>query len=324
MFVLTANDVVSVVAIHAVLRLGALVMVAPTSAGGAQVRDIVAATEPSLVLAPESLSRCRRRVPAGYALAAIDDAIGARRSGRHRGARSGRDPDEPSVVIFTSGTTSRPKGVVHSLNTMLAATRNFVGAAELTAADNIFMISPLASVTGMMQATTVAPWLGAQVTVESRFDDVATFDFLVATGGDLLRRTRSPARPRARPGRGPWCHRRADHVVFLGGSMLDPRILARAEHEYGIVVLRAYGSSEAPVSHRERTAGAGSRPPRPTTAHRSPASRCASGRRPIPPSAASAVPHLFLGYVDPDDDAQRVRRRLVPAPATSPSCATDG
>ena len=54
-FVLTANDIVSVVAIHAVVRLGALVMVAPISAGDAQVRDIVDATEPSLVLAPESL-----------------------------------------------------------------------------------------------------------------------------------------------------------------------------------------------------------------------------------------------------------------------------
>ena len=54
-FVLTANDIVSVVAIHAVLRIGALVMVAPTSAGAAQVRDIVVATEPSVVLAPESL-----------------------------------------------------------------------------------------------------------------------------------------------------------------------------------------------------------------------------------------------------------------------------
>ena len=54
-FVLTANDIVSVVAVHAVLRLGALVMVAPTSAGAAQVRDIVVATEPSVVLAPASL-----------------------------------------------------------------------------------------------------------------------------------------------------------------------------------------------------------------------------------------------------------------------------
>jgi acyl-CoA synthetase (AMP-forming)/AMP-acid ligase II len=303
-FVLTANDVVSVVAIHAVLRLGALVMVAPVTAGDAQVRDIVAATEPSLVLAPTSL------LPSGDDVSAtrwlLTDTIGAA-DPVHGGPTSGCHPDEPSLVIFTSGTTSRPKGVVHSQNTMLAATRNFVGPPELTAGDNIFMISPLASVTGMLQATTVAPWLGAQVTVESRFDDVGTFDFLVATGATffggpdlLLDRVLDQAQARG-----------VTDVpitsVFLGGSMLDPRILARAEHDYGIVVLRAYGSSEAPVS----TASARSEPE---------AVRLGDDGAPLagvevrigstadPAECCIGGPHLFLGYVDRDDDAGAFER----------------
>ena len=123
-FVLTANDIVSVVAVHAVLRLGALVMVAPTSAGAAQVRDIVAATEPSVVLAPPAFFPDDRDTAVRWL--AIDTVGGA---GPGPAASSptapGRDPDEPSMVIFTSGTTSRPKGVVHSLNTML------VGVAQL-------------------------------------------------------------------------------------------------------------------------------------------------------------------------------------------------
>ncbi len=298
-FVLTANDIVSVVAIHAVLRLGALVMVAPTSAGATQVRDIVEATEPSVVLAPESLLPTEDRSEVRWLLT---DAIGAAEPLVGERA-SGRDPDEPSVVIFTSGTTSRPKGVVHSLNTMLAATRNFVGPPALTASDNIFMISPLASVTGMLQATTVAPSLGAQVSIESRFDDVSTFDFLVETGATffggpdlLLDRVLDQAEARG-----------VTDVpitsVFLGGSMLDPRILARAEHEYGIVVLRAYGSSEAPVS----TASARGEPE---------AVRLGDdgaplggvelriGSRADPAECCLGGPHVFLGYVDPDDDAR--------------------
>ncbi len=191
---------------------------------------------------------------------------------------------------------------MHSLNTMLAATRNFVVPAAIGAADNIFMISPLASVTGMLQATTVAPSLGAQVTLESRFDDAATFDFLVASGGTffggpdlLLDRVLDQAEARG-------VTDVPITAVFLGGSMLDPRILARAEHEYGIVVLRAYGSSEAPVST------ASSRWSRKQsdslmTVRRSTASRCGSGRRADPAECCLGGPHLFLGYVDADDDA---------------------
>jgi acyl-CoA synthetase (AMP-forming)/AMP-acid ligase II len=298
-FLLVGNDIVSVVAIHAVMRLGALLMVAPTSAGRAQVLDIVAATEPSIVLAPESLFPADG--DAGPTRWVAIDAVGGADPLDAAPSR-GREPDEPSMVIFTSGTTSRPKGVVHALNTMLVATRNYIDAAELTAADNLFVISPLASVTGLMQAITVAPALGGQLTIESRFDDIATFEFLMETGGTffggpdlLLDRVLDQASARG-------VTDVPITTVYLGGSMLDPRILARAEHEYGIVVLRAYGSSEAPLS----TSGVRGEPE---------AVRLADDGRPLagvevrigshldPAECCIGGAHLFLGYVDRDDDA---------------------
>jgi len=154
-----------------------------------------------------------------------------------------------------------------------------------------------------MQAITVTPTLGAQVTIEARFDDVSTFDFLVETaatffGGPdlLLDRVLQEAAARG-------ITEVPITSVFLGGAMLDPRILARAQHEYGIVVLRAYGSSEAPVS----TASARDEPE---------AVRLADDGRPLagvevrigsradPAECCIGGAHLFLGYVDPDDDAQ--------------------
>ncbi len=248
---LVGNDVTSVVAVHAALRLGALTMVAPTSAGSAQVRDIVAMTAPSITLAPDVMlpTTGGDRGPTRW----VDIGVVGDATPVPGPPPAARDVDEPSLVIFTSGTTSRPKGVVHSLNTMLAATRNFVDAAALAATDNIFLISPLASVTGMLQAITVAPSLGAQVTVESRFDDVATFDFLVETGATffggpdlLLDRVLHEAAARG-------IAEVPITTVFLGGSMLDPRILARAEHEYGIVVLRGVRILGSAGLHRQRS-----------------------------------------------------------------------
>ncbi len=298
---LVGNDITSCVAMHAALRLGAVAMVAPTSAGAAQVTDIVAMVQPRLALAPASW------------IAANPDVIGDPQIWRGiegvgdapplpDAPESRRDPDEPAIVIFTSGTTSKPKGVVHSLNTLLVATRNYIDAALLTADDRLFIISPLASVTGILQVITVAPVLGAQATIEHRFDDVATFDFLMETGGTffggpdlLLDRVLSEAAARG-------ITDVPIRAVYLGGSMLDPRILDRAELEYGIVVLRAYGSSEAPISTGSARG-------------ESQAVRLADDGLPLggvelrigsaadPAECCIGGAHLFLGYTDPDDDA---------------------
>ena len=321
LLLLVGNDVTSVVAIHAGLRAGALVMVAPATAGSAQVRDIVAMTEPSLTLAPDALLPADGddRGPTRWEpMATIGDAEPVMRA-----PPSPRDPDEPSMVIFTSGTTSRPKGVVHSLNTMLVATRNYVDAAALTVADNLFVISPLASVTGMLQAITVVPLLGAQLTLEHRFDDAATFDFLVETGATffggpdlLLDRVMNEASARG-------VTDLPLTTVYLGGSMLDPRILTpcRARvRDRRPPRLRVVRGAAQHLGDPRRTGGG---PARPTTAGHCPASRCASGPDWTRPSVASAArissSATWIGRTTPACSTTTGSAR-----ATSPSCATAG
>ncbi len=295
------NDIESIVALHGAVAAGALTMVVPPSAGDAQLRDIVAMTAPVLTIAPADVLPAAG-TDGGPTRWRPVHGFGGEPSTR-QAPRAPRDPDEPSMVIFTSGTTARPKGVVHSLNTIAMASRNYVAAAGLTPDDNLFVISPLASVTGMMQAIAVAPLAGAQLTIERRFDDHATFDLLLETGGTffggpdvLLDRVLAEA---ARRGVGEIPLR----LVYLGGSMLDPRILRRAEREYGITVLRAYGSSEAPLS----TSG---------SFDDAEATRLGDDGRPLagveiaigseadPAECRIRGAHLCLGYVDAEDDAR--------------------
>ena len=88
-------------------------------------------------------------------------------------------------------------------------------------------------------------------------------------------------------------------AVYLGGAMLDPRILERVELRFGIVVMRAYGSSEAPIStagqRREardvRLADDGA--PLAGVEVR-------QGSKNDPTECCVTGPHLFLGYVDAD------------------------
>ncbi len=88
------------------------------------------------------------------------------------------DRNEVTVVLFTSGTTSRPKGVTHSINTLTSGGKNM---ALITAADCrtvIFLVSPLTSITGVQQAHLAADQHATLVlrmpSMQSRLSTVST------------------------------------------------------------------------------------------------------------------------------------------------------
>jgi acyl-CoA synthetase (AMP-forming)/AMP-acid ligase II len=84
--------------------------------------------------------------------------------------------------------------------------------------------------------------------------------------------------------------------------MLDPRVLHRIEERFGIVVMRAYGSSEAPIS----TAGRRSEPRGVRLADDGAPLASVEVRRGSsndPAECCISGAHLFLGYVDEADDA---------------------
>lgn len=291
------NDVDSVVAVHAALRIDAVVLLVPRSAGVTQLADILtrtgaqfgAAPNWAKVAEPELSGRCRWVELGG------DDRMSAAQP-----SRSLRSADEPCFVLYTSGTTARPKGVIHSLSTLAKASANYIAAAGLGSGDRIFLISPLASVTGVLQALFISPMLAIPVILEDRWDPAATCDLLVTSGATwyggpdrLLDRMldEAVAREAAVPLR----------AVYLGGTMLDRRIVERIEDDFGIVVMRAYGSSEIPVS----TSGLRTEPRDIRHADDGVALgevEVRVGSAAEPTECCIKGPHTFLGYTDAEDD----------------------
>lgn len=73
------------------------------------------------------------------------------------------DSNSIAEVMFTSGTTGEPKGVMHTWNTLIASTRGFAERLELSPRDIIFMGSPLAHQTGFLWGAVLPVFLGATV-----------------------------------------------------------------------------------------------------------------------------------------------------------------
>ncbi|BBZ74847.1 cyclohexanecarboxylate-CoA ligase [Mycolicibacterium anyangense] len=59
-------------------------------------------------------------------------------------------PDEPFVIVYTSGTTSRPKGCVHTFNTYCSGARSLTSAFGYTQSDVQFGPSPITHTTGLV------------------------------------------------------------------------------------------------------------------------------------------------------------------------------
>lgn len=73
------------------------------------------------------------------------------------------DPNSVTQLLFTSGTTGNPKGVMQISNSLLACTENFVKRYALTQDDNIMMSSPLAHQTGFLVGVLIPIYLGSKV-----------------------------------------------------------------------------------------------------------------------------------------------------------------
>lgn len=70
-------------------------------------------------------------------------------------------PDDPFVIVYTSGTTSRPKGCLHTFNTYAAGARSLQVAFGHTESDVQFGPSPITHTTGLVTSVLIPLLSGA-------------------------------------------------------------------------------------------------------------------------------------------------------------------
>jgi len=85
-------------------------------------------------------------------------------------------PDDPFVIVYTSGTTSRPKGCVHTFNTYSAGSRQLVGPFGYTANDVQFGPSPIAHTTGLVTSVLLPMLTGASTHLMDKWNPARGID----------------------------------------------------------------------------------------------------------------------------------------------------
>jgi len=296
---IAGNTVDGVIAYHAVLRSGAPVIVLDRRCGPAEVRTALGLLDaPARVIVPHAE---RQRLLGGVDVDVLDlEGFGDVPPAERVLAARQPDRDVAALVLFTSGTTGRPKGVVHSLNTLTAGAANM---ARITAADAdsvLFLVSPLTSIAGIMQVHLAAD-VHAALVLEDRFDADASLDRINAAGATILGGAPVIAERLLKAARNRRAGRISLRTLALGGAMLPRPLLELATDAFGIEIARVYGSSEAPnfsgsvpSDHREqRLSDDGALMPG-SEIHVGSVSGAREGM--------VRGPGVFLGYADPRDN----------------------
>ncbi|MDM3973878.1 AMP-binding protein [Mycobacterium marseillense] len=264
--------------------------------GPKELRYILASVRPRVFITAEGFGRMTYApevcadVPT---VALVGDSFDELLADEPMAGTLGADPAGPALIAFTSGTTSNPKGVIHSHQTLGFETRQLLSnyppgrKRQLTAL-------PVGHFIGMLGAFLIPVLEGSPIDLCDVWDPDRAIDLMdtdgVALGGgppyfvtSLLDHPRFTAE-----------HLRFITHIGLGGSTV-PAAVTRRLADLGILVTRSYGSSEHPsITGSHYTAPEDKRLFTDGNARTGVEVRLADDGEIL-----SRGPDLFIGYTDP-------------------------
>jgi len=160
--------------------------------------------------------------------------------------------DRRAMILYTSGTTGKPKGVVTTHGSLRAQVTSLVTAWEWRADDRILLVLPLHHVHGIVNVLACALWSGARCDMLGQFDALETWARI--TRGDLTLFMAVPtiyhkliaaweaAPPEQRREWSAGCGRM--RLMVSGSAALPVRTLERWREISGHTLLERYGMTE--------------------------------------------------------------------------------
>jgi cyclohexanecarboxylate-CoA ligase len=157
------------------------------------------------------------------------------------------DPHALAAVLFTSGSSGHPKGVLHTQATLAYKALQMRDVHDLTPADCVLMPAPCAHISGLLNGITLPGVVPFRTVFMARWDPDRALDLIESEGVTFM--VGPPTffvgllrSPRFAPRRV-----RSLRLVSSGGAGVSPAFVAQAEAGLGARVKRTYGSTEAPT-----------------------------------------------------------------------------
>ena len=252
------NAVEAVVVYFAVGRLGAVMVPRMTVYRESEIAHAVDATEARALIVPATfrgfdfadmgVALARRCPTLEHVLVAGDAPAGTRalsdlwEAAPYEGPRP--HPDSLHVIVYSSGTTARPKGAAHSFNTYVACARGLARALRLTPEDICLMPSPVMHNTGLQGAAVIPAAIGCASVLQDIWDAETALE-LIDRHGATFSIGATPFVTMMIAAHDPSRHGLSTFRIFAcGGAPVPALVVSEAERVLGCKLVTVFGQSE--------------------------------------------------------------------------------
>ncbi len=240
---LVGNRIEWVLSMLACWRMGAVALPCSTQLRPHDLEHRVAAAAPVLCVGEEALLE---RLPAGVptmTMAEVDHVLDEDRPQETPAAVEAMEPEDPALIVFTSGTTGNPRGVVHGYRYLFgqeAQATHWFGSRRGE-------LAWCTTATGWSKSARnvfLAPWLtGAAAVIHAgRFDPAERLDLAEALGVNVL--CQAPTEYRMLARRTTLRPLPALRRMVSAGEPLDPDTIAAFREATGLEPADGYGQTE--------------------------------------------------------------------------------
>jgi len=181
---LLANRTAYLEIAFAAVRLGGIAVPINTRLAPPEIAQLLADCTPRVVCHEDDLTErlARAEVPAGVACHTVSDYESAARRATPNADVAAVSPDDPMILMYTSGTTGVPKGALLPHRKTLFNSLNAQLFFDLTGRDRVLVVVPLFHSFGLQILAIPALYAGACVVLERHFDPAAVWSAVDAHG----------------------------------------------------------------------------------------------------------------------------------------------
>jgi len=157
-------------------------------------------------------------------------------------------PDAPRLLLYTSGTTGRAKGVLHSVNTLTCEIANASAYWRQQRGDIMLMPSPLTHITGYLYGILFAELAGLTTVLMDRWDAAEALGLIEQYEIGAMVAATPFLQELAAAARGRGSRLPSLRLFACGGAPAAPETIRQATEAFErCIVLRVYGCTEAPT-----------------------------------------------------------------------------